>query len=187
MNRSIGLSRIEPGTSGGTLGFPRAIEAFRNPKLKPSGHFAPWSIQPRIRPISCAESGSPFAGILRSGSTPATSETSRLSPLLPTTIPGPDSPPFRIASRVSIERPPLSLPLAWQFMQRLCRIGLTRVSKSTRAVVAAGTGGAAMVGRASKPTTHTRRIIREVRFNTLTSTLKRSILPHHAECSHRLR
>ena len=48
-----------------------------------AGNFAPWSIQARRSPISAAVSGSPLAGILVSGTRPATSWISGLPALSP--------------------------------------------------------------------------------------------------------
>src|SRR5215813_10881142 len=51
---------------------------------------------------------------------------------------GPESPPLRSVSRVSIRRPPLSLPRPWHLMQLASKIGLISFVKSIRWLAGGG-------------------------------------------------
>src|SRR5262245_42335409 len=64
-----------------------------------SGHFAPWSIQARSVATSVAVSGGPFGGIFRSGSRPATANSSGLWAASPGLIATPELPPARADGR----------------------------------------------------------------------------------------
>src|SRR5262249_10844690 len=78
------------------------------------GALAPWSIQERRTPISCALNRSPLGGIGLTSSKPATALTILLAALLPGTMTGPESPPLRAAAAVSSRRPERCLSGPWQ-------------------------------------------------------------------------
>jgi hypothetical protein len=73
----------------------------------------------------------------------------KLCALLPATMGAPESPPLKNESRVSIENPPLSLPLPWHFTQAASKIGFTSRAKFTR--TEAGGGSLAICSGVSFP------------------------------------
>ena len=127
--RSIGVlaSRLRIATlgSGGDCGatYAQCFLTSVAAEPMPSGHFAPWSIQARIRPICSSRQRivlerHPFLGAQADDRW-----ISRLSALLPATNSGPDLPPRMTIALASSRSCPCCSSSPWQWLHRSAKIG----------------------------------------------------------------